>query len=112
MLSNLRERIDNKDKSMTDLNYCIKMIASNQLYEASFIDDEEESSAKEGDVDEEKRLSEKKKNTQDVRAWHRQFQTGKAQQAPKRLTVKSNSLTEKRRTSLMVPNLKGLQSLG
>lgn len=73
MLSNLRERVDQKDKCLTDLNYCIKMIASNQLYEASFIDDEEESSAKEGDAEEEKRLSEKKKNTQDVRAWHRQF---------------------------------------
>lgn len=63
MLSALRERIDNKDKSMTDLNYCIKMIASNQLYEASFVDDEEESSAKEVDGEAAQRASEKKQNT-------------------------------------------------
>jgi hypothetical protein len=37
ILNNIRDLIEpNEKKIITDINYCIKMISSNQLYEAVF----------------------------------------------------------------------------
>ena len=37
ILNNLRELIDPDEKKVvSDINYCIKMISSNQLYEANY----------------------------------------------------------------------------
>lgn len=50
ILGNLRDKIDSGEgKIIQDLNYCIKMIQSNQLYEAK-IDIEEGDSSKGGDM--------------------------------------------------------------
>lgn len=36
ILNNIRDAVDSKEnKTISELNYCIKMITSNQLYEAN-----------------------------------------------------------------------------
>ena len=44
-LSNIRERISMEDKAFEQLNYCIKMIASNKIYEADLEGEDDEDSS-------------------------------------------------------------------
>mmetsp|Transcript_33558 Transcript_33558/g.24202 ORF Transcript_33558/g.24202 Transcript_33558/m.24202 type:complete len:209 (-) Transcript_33558:1275-1901(-) len=75
MLVNLRDRINVDDASIGDLNYCLKMIASNRLYEAdvdlgeSSIEDESSS----GNDKNNSKQNKLKTSNKDVITWHRQF---------------------------------------
>ena len=75
MLVTLRERVHVDDPSVGDLNYAIKMLSSNRLYEADVdleLENESESSASDAEKDGDKQ-SKVKTTNKDVVAWHRQF---------------------------------------